>query len=315
MSFRFGGILFFIIMVCIPVLLFSEDNLSFQPSNWQLNGTVTGTLSHVSFSNWAGNGADYSYVAGLKLRIDPTWSNDRWSFAGSWDGRFSTFGGNTLPPRKTEDRFELNLKFGYVVWKTEWLASSLHLISFTDLHTQFLPDYDFVGDPDGSHYIGNFMAPGYLTDGIGLDYRSDSLNLSIVVTPFASKQTIVLDRGVDGTYFGLDKNQYINSNPGAYARITFSKEVLPKTTLSIKSIFFADYTEKATVDLSFLGEIDYRITSFLKLYASLQMLNDDDMKVRLYEDLDGDGSSDDFAGLGKRLQMYGQIGIGINVDF
>jgi hypothetical protein len=302
-------------MLCFPALLFPQDDISFRPSDWQWNGSITGTISHVSFSNWAGGDGDYSYVAGMKLRIDPTWSNGRWSLVGSWDGRFSTFGGKSLPPRKTEDRFELNLKFGHMFWKSDWLASSFHIVIFSDLHTQFLPDYDFIGDPNGSHYISNFMAPGYLTDGIGLDFRSDSLNLSIVVTPIASKQSIVLDRGVDGTYFGLDKGRHINSNPGAYARITFSKEVLRKTTLSIKSIFFADYTEKATVDLSFLGEIDYRITSFLKLYVSLQMLNDDDMKVRLYADLDGDGSSDDFAGLGKQLQLYGQFGVGINVDF
>jgi len=299
----------------LPSFLFSQDDLTFQPSEWEWNGSIAGTISHVSFSNWAAGGNEYSYVAGLKIRIDPVWSDSVWSFSGSWDGRFSTFGGKSLPPRKTEDRFELNLKFGRLLWNNDWLGSSFHIVGFTDLHTQFLPDYDFIGDPDGSHYISNFMAPGYVTDGLGLDFRSDSLNLSIIITPIASKQTIVLDRGVDGTFFGLDSNQHINSSPGAYARITFSKELFPKTTLSIKSIFFADYSQKSTIDLSFLGEIDYHVTSFLKLYISLQMLNDDDMKVRLYEDLDEDGSSDDFAGLGQQLQLYAQFGVGVNFNF
>jgi hypothetical protein len=314
MSYRLGSIGFFM-LVFVPVILFSQDDLSFRPSEWQWNANITGTISHVSFKNWAAGGEDYSYGAGMKMRIDPTWSSDLWSFSGSWDGRLSTFGGRSLPPRKTEDRFELNLKFGRMIWKDDWMASSFHIVLFGDLHTQFLPDYDFIGDPNGKHYISNFMAPGSVTDGIGLDFRSDSLNLSIVATPFASKQMIVLDRGVDRIYYGLDSNQNIESSPGAYARITFAKEIFPRTTLSIKSIFFADYSEKATVDMSFLGEIDYNLTSFLKLYVSLQMLNDDDMKVRLYTDIDGDGDSDDFAGIGQKLQMYGQFGIGINISF
>ncbi|RPI06003.1 MAG: DUF3078 domain-containing protein [Ignavibacteriae bacterium] len=314
MSYRLGSIGLFI-CVFVPALLFSQDDLSFRPSEWEWNSSITGTISHVSFKNWAAGGEDYSYVAGLKMRIDPTWSSDLWSFSGSWDGRFSTFGGRSLPPRKTEDRFELNLKFGRMIWQDDWMASSFHVVLFGDLHTQFLPDYDFIEDPHGTHYTSNFMAPGWVTDGIGLDFRSDSLNLSIVVTPLASKQMIVLDRGVDRSYYGLGPNQNMESSPGAYARITLSKEIFARTSLSIKSIFFADYSEKSTVDMSFLGEVDYHLTSFLKLYVSLQMLNDDDMKVRLYTDLDGDGDIDDFAGIGQKLQLYGQFGVGINVSF
>ena len=203
-----------------------------------------------------------------------------------------------------------------MIWKSDWLASSFHVILFSDLQTQFLRGYDFIGDPDGKYYISNFMAPGYVTDGIGLDFRSDSLGLSVVIAPYASKQTIVLDHGVDGTRFGLDTNQKINSHPGAYACITLLKEIFPKTTVSIKSIFFSDYSERSTVDLSFLGEIDYKIASFLKLYVSLDMLNDDDMKIPLYEDLEGRiGCGNIFAGLGEKLQFYGQFGVGLNINF
>lgn len=315
MSLRLIGACCLAMLLTTPVSLFPQNDLSFSPSEWQWNASVTGTISHISFKKWAGNGGEYSYVAGINMRIDPTWSDGVWSFSGSWDGRFSTFGGNSLPPHKTEDRLELNLKCGRVMWKSDLLSSSFHVVVFGDLHTYFLPDYDFIGDPDGAHYTSNFMAPGYVTDGIGLDFRSDSLNLTITVSPFASKQTFVLDRGVDPTSFGLGADQKMKSTPGAYAHIRLSEEIFPRTILSVKSIFFADYSRKTGLDISALGELDYKITSFLKLYVSLQVLKDDDMKVRLYDDLDGDGSDDDFAGIGPEVQLYGQFGVGLNVNF
>ena len=112
MDYRWG--VFYLSLFFIPasVELIAQDNLSFSPSPWQWNASITGTLSYVSFKNWSAVGEDFSYVVGMKMYIDPTWSNNGWSFAGAWDGRFSTFGGNSLPPRKTEDRLELNLKFG-----------------------------------------------------------------------------------------------------------------------------------------------------------------------------------------------------------
>jgi hypothetical protein len=315
MDYRWGLLFVSLLSSTYTLDLFAQGNLSFYTSPWQWNASITGTLSHVSFRNWADDGDNFSYLVGMKMNIDPTWSNNGWSFAGAWDGQFSTFGGNSIRPRKTSDRLELNAKFGRMLWKSDWFGSSLHVVLFSDLLTQFLRNFDDSDDPNGTNYTKNFMAPGSLTDGLGLDYRSDSLGLSIVLTPIASKQTIVLDNGVDGTTFGLDTNQHINSHPGAYAHIRLKKEIFPNTTLSIKSIFFADYSERSTVDLSFLGEVDYQVTSFLKLYVSLQMLNDDDMKISLYEDLDGDGNPDDFAGFSHELQLYGQLGVGINIDF
>jgi hypothetical protein len=293
----------------------AQEKLSFQPASWQWNANVTGTISQVSFSNWTAGGDDYSFLAGLKSSIDPEWSDSLWNFSGSWEGRFSVFGGRHLPPQKTEDRLELNLKFGREIWRSATLASSLYCVAFTDLQSQFLPDYDLIGDPGGGQYVSNFLAPGYVTDGFGLDYRSDSLGLSVVLTPISTKQTLIYDRGVDRTLYNMHPGQRVRSSPGAYARINFSKELLSRTTLTVKTILFADYSEKSTVDVSFFGEVDYQVLSFLKLYLSLQMLHDDDINVRLYEDLDGDGSSDDFAGVGRRLQLFGQFGIGIGIDF
>ncbi len=293
----------------------AQSDLLYGVFPWQWNASVTGSISNISLSHWADGGDEYSYVAGLKFAIDPSWSDGRWSFIGSWDGRFATFGGKSLPPRKTEDRLELNGKIGRVIWSTDSRSLSLHVTAFVNLLTQFLPDYDFIGDPKGTHYISNFMAPGYVTDGLGLDLRSDSLNLSVTITPIASKQTLVLDRGIDVTYFGVDPGRRTESSLGAYARITFAHDIFERTRFNVKTILFSDYSERSTVDLSGFAELDFRVTDYLTVFTSLQILNDDDMKIRLYADLDGDGSSDDFAGIGHGIQLYGQLGVGVTVSF
>ncbi len=297
-------------MVCWSwTTLLGQDILNFQRTSFHWQGNVEASFTHMSFSNWSAGGDEYSYALGLKSNLNPSASNGMWSFNASWDGEFSMMKSKSLPVRKTNDRLDFSLKFGRKVW------NSLHLVVAADLQSQFWPGYDIYEDPDQEHYVSNFMAPGYLLAGLALDLRLDSLNLSVLCTPVASKITYVLDHGVDPTSYSINPGKKTHTEFGAYVHVTFSKEILPKTNATIKSVVFVNYAERFEPDLSLHGELDYNITSFLKLFASVQLLNDDDIKVRVYEDLDHDGSSDDFAGVGPRLQSTVQLGLLFSISF
>lgn len=301
---RFTALILCLHTLSIPAL--AQNDLTYDLSPWVWNGSASVTTSHISFSNWAAGG-NYTYMLGFTSSVSPQWSDSVWSFVGSWQGSFSVFKSKNQPHQKANDGLEINFKMGKL------MIPLVHVVVFADLKTQFWPGYNVDIDPE--NYVSNFMAPAFLTNGIGADYREDQIGLSVVVTPLSTKQTIVLDRGVDPTQYGVAPGKKILSASGAYARIMFNNEIFPKITVSTRAILFADYSQNFSPDLMFTGEVDYMLTSNFKLFFSVELLNDDNINVSLYEDLDGDGSPDDFAGVGPRLQVFTQLGIGISVTF
>ena len=225
------------------------------------------------------------------------------------------FGGNSIPLHKTEDRLELNMKIGRLLSQNNSLFSKIYLIAFFDFQSQFFPDYNLYDHDNKRNYSSNFMSPGYIVNGFGIDIKNEKVGFSLAATPLASKETIITDKNVNKSRYNLDQDKDIDYSLGAYLRLNIDKEIFDKTNLKLKSIAFYDYKQKTNVDLSLLFEIEYQALKFLKLFTSIQAINDRDMNINLYKDLDNDGESDDFAGVGNRLQLYAQFGIGINFNF
>ena len=289
--------------------LCAQDDLEYGDTPWSWNASIGGTVSHVSYSNWAAGGEDYSYALGLSMNISPVWSSDLWSFQSTLSGEFSVFRSRSVKPRKIEDRLEWNVKAGYRI------TENLHLVLFGDLQSQVWPGYDFVFDDSGDDYISNFLAPGYITGGVGIDYRQDSLGLSVVATPLAMKLAVVADRGVDPTQYGVPSGRTVDGTAGSYARVSFTNSSIPRMTITIASIFFIDYTRRSELDISFTGEIDLNVIDGIAVFVQSHVLRDNDMKVNLYEDLDADGDIDDFAGVGSKVQVFSQLGVKFQVSF
>jgi hypothetical protein len=287
---------------------FAQSDLDFEKSHFTWNASLDATAANITYSNWVAGG-DYSYLLGLKSSMYPSWSNGKWGMRSTWYGKYNVFKSKDTVPRKTEDRLELTIEFGYR------LSSQLYVVVFSDLQSQFWPGYDSYSDNSNPAYISNFMAPGFLLSGAALTMRDDSLNASFSITPLVAKLTYVLDRGVDVTKYGVDPGAKVHSQPGAYLCLTMNTEIIRNVTLDTKAVIFADYSQQLSPDLSFRGELTYKVAKYFGVYCSLQALNDDDINVSLYEDLDHDGDSDDFAGVGHRLQVYTQVGISFSIKF
>jgi hypothetical protein len=94
----------------------------------------------------------------------------------AWDSSLIlAFGGqhvhNGSDPQKTDDRIELNSKYGYE------LKKSLYLAGVFQFRTQFTEGFNADGDR-----ISNLLAPAYAVLGIGLDYRPND-NFTVFVSP------------------------------------------------------------------------------------------------------------------------------------
>lgn len=301
-SSRIAATVFVLVLASSSAL--AQSSLTFGPSPWTWNGSVEATVSQVSYRNWAAGG-DYSYMLGLNSSIDPQWSDSLWSFVGSWYGEFAVYKRKSQPFQKTNDELELDMKGG------RRLVSFVHAVLFVDLQSQFWPGYT---DYTGPWILQSaFMSPGYLNNGAGIDFRFDSLGLSVVLSAISSKQTFVLDNRIDPTQYGVDAGKRVHSEFGAYARITYAANIISNFSVNSRAILFQNYQKRFGPDLALTAELDYAITSIVKLYARVKMLNDDDIRISIYQNLSGNQNT--FAGVGPRLQIATDLGVALNLNF
>lgn len=161
-------------------------------------------LNQTVFNNWVAGGGN---SVTLTTRVDYDWNFTRDKYL--FDNRIILgYGIRTEAKRKTrkeEDIIDTNSVYGYRFKKSWYYASRLNF------KTQFWKGYDHDKNP--LQKLSNFMSPGYLILGFGVDYRPDDL-LTVNIHPLTSRMTFVADKDLFNTY---NKNsQLIGSQTKAY---------------------------------------------------------------------------------------------------
>jgi hypothetical protein len=152
--------------------------------------------------------------------------------------------------RINEDKMELNSKFGYNAF------DSVYYTALLNFRSQFSPGYNY---PNTNSPVSQFMAPGYLTIGLGLDYKPNNF-FSIYLSPATGRFIFVLDQQLaDAGAYGVDsavhvdgakvKNgQTIRPEFGANLSTGIQKDIVKNVNLSTKLDLFNDYTDKKVSD-------------------------------------------------------------------
>ena len=211
---------------------------------WTTGGNFQLNMSQVSLTNWAAGG--FSSVSGIaqfngfanRIKGRYAWNN---SVALAY-GLLSQDGEQTV---KTDDRLELNSRYGYELKKSWYLAL------LGQFKTQFTEGKDVVTGQE----ISNFMAPGYVVLGLGLDYMPNK-HFSAFISPATAKITFVNDQqladegnfGVDpATYsYGLDTVKLTNGANtlfefGGYVKLMYMHDLAKNINFLTKADFFSNY--------------------------------------------------------------------------
>ena len=167
---------------------------------WKFKSIFGLNGSQTSFVNWAAGGRNNVSVLGfidasLKYnKQNVKWDNDLKFALGGLKYIDST--GKQQGMQKTDDKIDLASTFGYR-FKKHWYYTLT-----AGFKTQSLNGFNF---PNDSVKISTFMAPGYLSISLGIEYApKESFNLYF--SPLAGKTTIVRDQTLanEGA-FGVDK--------------------------------------------------------------------------------------------------------------
>jgi hypothetical protein len=275
---------------------------------WKRGGFAALNFSQVGFSNWAQGGENSIAVSSLfnsfynHLTPKTFWNNNLDLAYGLIKGE--SFNGI----RKNDDKIELTSLYGRHAFAKIYYSAALNFKS------QFAPGYNY---PDDSDVVSRFMSPGYLSLAPGLTWKPVDY-FYVFVSPATGRFTFVLDQDLaNKSAYGVDSSKNVRVEFGSSLLAQLEKEIVKNVSLISKLSLFNNYTDKRSenrknIDVDWQTGVNMKVNGFLGASVFTHLIYDDDIRVPLFEDINGIKTQ---VGTGKRLQFKEVIGVGFSVKF
>lgn len=283
------------------------------PNIWDFGGTGTVNFSQVSLNNWAAGGQNSFSVLGI-LNVYSNYKKGKNTWNNTLDLTYGSVKLQDQRLRKSDDRLELNIKYGRQA-SSKWFYTGQF-----NLRTQLMPTFT----PERDSILSDFMTPAFMLASVGMDYKPNP-KLSVFISPFTGKFTYVnsqrlADLGAHGVQPAeLDQEgnpiagtgERLREEFGGFVNVRFRHEILKNVTLQSKADLFSNYLHNPqNIDVNWENLIDFKVNKFLSASIFVHMIYDDDIRIDV--DRDEDGTMD---GKGPRLQLKETLGIGLSYKF
>lgn len=205
------------------------------------------TFNQVKITNWASGGEDALSTTAF-INLFGNFKKDKVIWDNTIDLGYGLLKNGKLDFRKNEDKIELNSKFGYQAFGKVFYSA---LINF---RSQFDLGYTYPNDTTQIQ-VSQFMAPGYLSISIGMDYKPTDF-FSLYISPATGRFTFISRQNLANKgAFGVDpavlengeviKNgKKVRTEFGASLSTRIQKDIVKNVNVSSKLVFFNNYTDK-----------------------------------------------------------------------
>ncbi|MBN8673138.1 MAG: DUF3078 domain-containing protein [Chitinophagales bacterium] len=273
-----------------------KDPADTSNKRWKKGGLYSLNVSQGSLSNWAAGGDNFSLSVNSLLSLFAFYKKDKHSWDNTFDFNLGYVNTTSLGSRKNDDRFDFLSKYGYA------LNPKLNVSGLFNLRSQFFKGYTFPNNV--KTYASTFMAPGYILVSPGLDYKPVK-DLSIFVSPATARWVIVRDTALANKgLYGVDPGEKSKLEIGAFASISYMKEISKNITYKGRLDLFSNYRNKPqNVDLFMSNVLNVKLSKVLSATWGVDLIYDDD--VRLF------GPNQRSAA----LQVKSLVGLGLLVKF
>lgn len=272
-------------------VLFAQDA---EEKKWTHGGFVGLNVSQSHFSNWTAGGQDN--VNGLgTFKYNMNYLNGK----SKWDNTLDLALGYSYfdfdkKPIKTDDRINLSSLYGYDVVKDK-----LYITANLNFQTQFADGYKY--DTDSTNRISAFLAPAYLTVGLGAQYTPSSW-FSLNLAPASGRLTIVNDQeladagafGVKGALIDpvtgeiLEHGSKFRMELGAQLIANVNYEIFKNVVFSSKLVVFYDYLQErefnalskkygCRLDFDWDNALVLKVNDWLNCNISARLVYDEDI--------------------------------------
>lgn len=276
---------------------------------WKFGGEFSLMLAEASYENWSAGGENSIAFNGM-LNLFANYHKGKSKWNNNLALAYGQIKTGDLDYRKSEDKIDLSSVYGLEAAE-KWYYSSL--FSFK---SQFAPGYEYPGDT-AKVKISDFLAPAYVSLGIGMEY-TPSESFSFYVSPATARLIIVNDQDLaNAGAFGVepaeldDEGNMISEGEqtkfefGAMTRFMYRQEIIKNVVLQSKLELFSNYLEDPqNIDVNWDNLLNMKINKFLSANITAQLLYDHDTKF-----VDDDGS------VGPRTQFKHSIGVGFSYAF
>lgn len=279
---------------------------------WIKDGNIGLNISQLHLENWAAGGQ-----SSLSLLSKNNFNMNYFTPKSGWDNSLEIAYGILRPAEgtllKTDDKIELNSKIATEAFKDFRYAFA------AGFRTQFAPGYNY---PNDTAKISEFMAPGYLTLSIGLDYQKDKW-LTLFLSPFTGKFTFVQDEELaNAGAFGVDPAIYENGvlirpgeqfrkELGAYFKAGLKRNIAENMQLKVDLNLFSNYLDRPeNIDVSWENSLIMKVNKYINVTISTHLLYDHDIDIAIDENEDGVTDK-----TGPRTQFKELISFGLQYAF
>ena len=258
---------------------------------WKKGGVASLNFSQVTLNNWAGGGNNSIAFNGY-LNVFANFKKGRSIWDNTMELGYGLIKQDNAEFVKSDDKINFTTKYGRQLKKDK---DKLYWSMNFNLRSQF--DEGFNPD-ETSIPISKFMAPGYLTIALGLDWKP-SKYFSLSYAPLTGKITIVNDQDLaDSGAYGVDPAKLDGSGIpiagtgsksrkefGSYLTASFKKEIFENVSLTSNLQMFSNYVDDPKgIDVNWENALLMKINKYLSASIINQLIYDNDIKVIEYDD-------------------------------
>ncbi len=243
------------------------------PKFWTIGLLDEIGFSQVSLSNWAAGGEG---SVALNAYVNAMANYEKGKMY--WDNRLQLGYGFVqsfdVGYRKSDDRIVFDSKWGYRAYKKFYFSAALNF------KTQFSPGFDYDKNNNKKRKSG-FLAPGYGTLGIGVDYKPGAGKVLILsFYPLTGGVTIVRADSALRVKYGNEYDKMVRWQIGAQFSATFQKEIVKNLKVASQFSVFSDYMGKPdNLIINWDVQIDYKINKYFRGALRTNLIYNDKVKI------------------------------------
>lgn len=268
------GTLKFKPVILIPALVNAKVNY------WNTKTSVGININQAAFSdNWKGGGVNSLAIGGL-VNYKAEYSKESYSYVSELILQYGKVKNKNQLQKKTTDRIYWDNKAAIQLSKNWYFFGSINFQS------QFDKGFSYPKDAQGNeieNLVSKFMAPGYLTESVGFEYKPNKFFSTRIGTGTA-RQTFVLDTALYKTNpnnYGVIKGKNFRNELAFQIVTSFEKEVFHNIMLKTRYNMFIPYDNFGHIDHRFDINVVAKVNRFMNVSITGVGLYDRDTDSKL----------------------------------
>jgi hypothetical protein len=205
--------------------------------HWRKWFTVGINFNQASFSgNWSAGGVS-NIALGTNIVYRTEYNKAPFIYTAEVNFLYGRSKNKGQSSRKTNDRLFIDNKLATKLSTNWYFFGALSFDSQVDFGYQY-------PDPNPPIIISKFLAPGYITESIGFEYKPNR-SLDILLGTGTARQTLVLDDSVrKRNSYGVQPGKKIRNDLAFQGVLTYDKDIMQNLHLNTKYVLFIPYGRK-----------------------------------------------------------------------